>query len=124
LNKKCFDLRLQRLQPRHGHQPFGRRPCRLFALQFKFMQQLAAARNRVPLIAFAPVHAFDAVQVVALVDDHVSVEPLPLFTDVGFAPIKTVGGGAIGGVGEGLVGVSPPPPQPLSDATHTAARKT
>ena len=40
----------------------------------------------------APDHAPEAVQEVALVDDQLKVEPLPLVTLVGFALIDTLGG--------------------------------
>jgi hypothetical protein len=46
----------------------------------------------VPLVAWLPDHAPEAVQEVALVEDHVKVEPLPLVTLVGFALIDTLGG--------------------------------
>ena len=41
-----------------------------------------------------PDHAPEAVQEVALVEDHVSVEELPLDTDVGLAASDTVGCGS------------------------------
>ena len=47
-----------------------------------------------PLVASAPLQPLEAVQDVALVDDHVSVELLPLATLVGLAPSDTVGGAA------------------------------
>jgi hypothetical protein len=46
-----------------------------------------------PLVDFAPNHAPEAVQPVALVDDQVRVEAAPFATTCGFAPIVTVGGG-------------------------------
>ena len=46
----------------------------------------------VPLVAWLPDHAPEAVHEVALVDDQVKVEPLPLVTLVGFALIDTLGG--------------------------------
>jgi hypothetical protein len=46
----------------------------------------------VPLTASLPLQAPEAVQAVALVEDQVKVEPLPLDTLVGFALIDTVGG--------------------------------
>ena len=52
-----------------------------------------------PLVAVAPAHAPEAVQVSALVDDHVSVELAPLAIVCGLAVIVTVGG--VGG-GEAL----------------------
>jgi hypothetical protein len=50
-----------------------------------------------PEVARLPLHAPEAVQDVAPLDDHVSVDALPAFTDVGFAEMLTVGAG--GGVG-------------------------
>ncbi len=47
----------------------------------------------VPLIAFVPVQPLLAVQVVALVDDQVTVMGLPLVTEAGVAEIVTVGTG-------------------------------
>lgn len=44
-----------------------------------------------PLTALLPLQAPDAVQVVAFVADQVSVELVPLVTELGAAPIKTVG---------------------------------
>ena len=46
----------------------------------------------VPLTASAPLHAPEAEQEVALVEVQVKVEPLPLDTFVGLAPIDIVGG--------------------------------
>ena len=48
-----------------------------------------------PLIACDPLHAPDAEQEVALVEDQVKAEPLPLATFEGLALIDTVG--ALGG---------------------------
>ena len=45
-----------------------------------------------PLTAFVPLHAPEAVQEVALLEVQVKVEPLPLVTLVGFALIDTLGG--------------------------------
>ena len=47
----------------------------------------------VPLAALVPLQAPEAVHEVALVEDQVKVDPLPLATLVGFALIETVGGG-------------------------------
>lgn len=47
------------------------------------------------LVAFAPDQAPDAVQAVALLDDQVSIEVLPLATLVGFALNARVGAGAL-----------------------------
>jgi len=47
-----------------------------------------------PLVALAPLQASDAVQLVALVELHVSVEEPPPVTEVGLAVSVTVGAGA------------------------------
>ena len=46
-----------------------------------------------PEVALVPDQPPEAVQLVALVEDQVSVEAAPLTTDVGFAVNDTVGGG-------------------------------
>jgi hypothetical protein len=46
----------------------------------------------VPLVAWLPDQAPEAVQEVALVDVQLRAEPLPLVTLVGFALIDTLGG--------------------------------
>ena len=50
-----------------------------------------------PLVALAPDHAPEAVQLVASVEDQVSVEAPPLVTEVGLAVSDTVGTGGGGG---------------------------
>ncbi len=47
-----------------------------------------------PLVAFEPDQLPEAVQELALVEDHVSVEALPLTTVLGLALSWTVGAGA------------------------------
>jgi hypothetical protein len=54
---------------------------------------VSAPVEAVPDVALLPVQAPLAVQLVAFVDDQVSVLALPLVTLVGFAPIVTVGAG-------------------------------
>ena len=49
----------------------------------------------VPLVGWTPLHAPLAVQLVALVDDHVSVDEAPLVTMAGDAAIVTTGGGVV-----------------------------
>ena len=56
----------------------------------------------VPEVALVPDQAPEAVQLVALVDDHVSVELPPLFTVSGFAVNVTVGAGG-GGAAEMVI---------------------
>ena len=46
-----------------------------------------------PLTALVPLHAPEAVHEVALVEDQVKVDPLPLVTLVGLALMDTLGGG-------------------------------
>jgi len=48
-----------------------------------------------PLVGCAPVQPFDALQVLAFVEDQVSTEVLPVLTVVGFAEIVTTGVGAV-----------------------------
>jgi hypothetical protein len=48
-----------------------------------------------PLTALPPLHAPDAMQAVALVADQVSVELVPLATELGAALITTVGAGEL-----------------------------
>jgi hypothetical protein len=48
-----------------------------------------------PLSALLPLQPPDAVQAVAFVADHVSVELFPLATELGAALIKTVGAGEV-----------------------------
>ena len=59
---------------------------------------LSGPVDSVPLVAFAPVHAPEAVQLVALVLDHVRVEALPALMVVGAAVKETVGAGVGAGV--------------------------
>ena len=49
-----------------------------------------------PLVALLPLQAPLALQLVALVEDQVRVEPEPLFTEVGLAEMLTVGAGGGG----------------------------
>ncbi len=51
----------------------------------------------VPEVAFVPVQPPEAVQLVALVDDQVSVDDCPDVTEVGEAVRETVGAGVVGG---------------------------
>ena len=53
-----------------------------------------------PLTALVPDQASDAVQLVAFVELHVSVEALPLVTDVGLALRETVGAAGGGGAAD------------------------
>jgi hypothetical protein len=46
-----------------------------------------------PLSALLPLQPPEAVQAVAFVADHVSVELVPLVTELGAAPIEIVGAG-------------------------------
>jgi len=62
------------------------------------LERVNAPLDWLPEIALLPVHAPEATQEVASVDDQVSVEDPPLATDVGFAASDTVGTGGGGGV--------------------------
>jgi len=65
-----------------------------------------------PPVARLPLHAPDAVQPVALVDDHVSVADPPTVTDVGLAVSDTVGGGGGAAVTVTVVDALALPPGP------------
>jgi hypothetical protein len=56
---------------------------------------VSAPVDCVPVVSLAPVHAPEAVQVVALVDAQVNVDALPDTTAVGFAVNVSVGCGRI-----------------------------
>jgi hypothetical protein len=58
---------------------------------------VSAPVDWLPEVALVPDQPLEAVQVVALVEDQVSVEAAPLATEVGFAASDRVGAG--GGVG-------------------------
>jgi hypothetical protein len=64
----------------------------------------------VPLVAHAPLQPFEAVQLVAFVDDHVSVLLPPATTEVGLALIVTVGMGSGVTVTVALAEAVPPAP--------------
>jgi hypothetical protein len=49
-----------------------------------------------PLVAFVPAHAPEAVQLVAFVELQLKVDKLPLVIDVGLAESETVGAGGGG----------------------------
>ena len=72
-----------------------------------------------PEVALLPDHAPEAVQEVALVDDHVRVEDPPLATDVGFAASDTAGTGGGGGMPDTITVVEvlalPPGPVQVSE---------
>ena len=65
----------------------------------------------VPLVALVPLQPPMAVQDVALVELHMSVEVLPLAIEVGFAVNVTVGTGATLTVAVAMLLVPPAPPQ-------------
>ena len=64
-------------------------------LKVNFDVAVSAGVLAVPLPPFVPVHPPEAVQDVALVDDHVSADVAPLFTVVGLADKVTVGAGDV-----------------------------
>ena len=64
------------------------------------MLEVSAPVDSLPDVALVPDQLPEAVQLVALVEDQVSVEELPLTTDAGFAVRDTVGvAGAVSGTG-------------------------
>jgi hypothetical protein len=63
-------------------------------LNVKVPVPVSAPVDPLPLVALAPDHAPEAVQLVAPVDDHVSVELAPIAIVCGLALIVTVGGAA------------------------------
>ena len=73
---------------------------------------LSAPVEREPLVAWAPVHAPEAVQDVAFVDDQLKVEALPLTMELGFAERLTVGAG-VGAVTETVAAWVALPPAPV-----------
>ena len=79
----------------------------------KAVVELSAPVDWLPLVAFAPVHPPDAVQLVALVALHVSVEDCPLFTLAGFAVNETVGAGGVTATGTVWL-AEPPAPEQVS----------
>jgi hypothetical protein len=71
-------------------------------------------RASLPLSAFVPLHAPDALQVTAFVEVQVSVVLPPLATVVGFALSVTAGdGGAAGGVTVTVTDCEALPPEPV-----------
>ena len=72
----------------------------------------------VPLVAFAPVQAPEAVQLVALVLDHVRVEALPAVTVVGLGVMDTVG--AFGVLAAGTAAPASTIPAPQVDVVQSA----
>jgi hypothetical protein len=73
-----------------------------------------AAEAALPDIAFEPVQAPDAVQLVASIELHVSMVVAPLATVVGLADNATVGAG-------GFSVVAAPPPQAFSTSVQASA---
>jgi hypothetical protein len=67
-----------------------------------------------PLIALLPLHAPDAVQAVAFVADQLSVELVPLATELGAALIETLGAGEFTLTVAACVAL-PPRPQHVSE---------
>ena len=90
-------------------------------VRVKLPLAVSAPVDWLPDVALVPDQPFEAVQVVALVEDQVRVEDAPLATEVGFAASYRVGAGNGEGEGEGegddavgelfTVDSSPPPPQ-------------
>lgn len=97
---------------------------------------VSAPVDWLPEVVFVPDQLCEAVQVVALVEDQVSVEDAPLATVVGFATSERVGEGDGDGEGAGegegagdAVGElfpveSPPPPQaPIAEMSSDTRRR-
>lgn len=83
-----------------------------------------------PLVVFEPDQPPEAVQLLALFDDQLSVAALPLATEAGAAVSETVGagGGGIGGGGRvpgelAAVVVVTPPSQPVEGETHAGEQR-
>jgi hypothetical protein len=70
--------------------------------------------DSLPDVAFDPVHAPLAVQLVASVEDQVSIDEPPVAILVGFADMVTVG--ATGAVTATVVDWLPSPPVPVHDS--------
>ena len=66
-----------------------------------------------PVVDLLPLQPPDAVQLVALVELHVSVEVCPLFTLAGFAVNETVGAGGVTATGTVWL-AEPPAPEQVS----------
>ena len=64
-----------------------------------------------PLAALLPVQPPDAVQDVALIEDHVKVEEAPLFTVLGLAARVTVATGVVTDTVADCAALPPAPPQ-------------
>jgi hypothetical protein len=60
-------------------------------VRVKLPLAVSAPVDWLPGVAFVPDQSPEAVQLVALVEDQISVEAAPLVTDVGFAVSDTVG---------------------------------
>lgn len=58
-----------------------------------YVEVTVGTTDSVPEIAFAPVHAPEAVQLVAFVADHERVDDWPVVIEVGVAVKVTTGGG-------------------------------
>jgi len=72
-------------------------PSAPLQLSVKVLVVVSGADTSLPEVALLPVQAPEAVQVLAFVEDHVSVDDSPLVTVVGLAASDTVGTGSGGG---------------------------
>jgi hypothetical protein len=83
--------------------------------RLKMLVLVNAPVDWLPDVALPPDQPPEALQEVAFVEDHVSVEDAPLATDVGFAAIDTVGACGGGGVPETVTAadVLAVPPEPV-----------
>ncbi len=73
------------------------------------LELVSAPVLAVPDVALEPLQAPLAVQLLAFVDDQVSVELAPLVTDVGLAAIDTVGAGVTGTAATDVDALAEPP---------------
>ena len=84
-------------------------------VKVNFVVAVSAAVLCEPLVGSAPLQPFEALQDVAFVDDHVSIEVAPLCTVVGLAPIVTTGAG---GVTDTVADCPAVPPAPVQVSVY------
>jgi hypothetical protein len=77
----------------------------------------------VPLAAFVPDHAPEAMQLPALIDDHVNVAAMPLATSIGLTLSEITGAAGVGtkSVALGLVASLLPPRHAATAATASTS---
>lgn len=82
-------------------------------VRVKVVPAVSAPLDCVPMVALVPVQPPEAVQLVALIELHASVEDCPLFTLAGFAVNETVGAGGVTTTGTVWL-AEPPAPEQVS----------